>query len=126
MNLIVVTMNDQISQHFGQSPQLNVYTAESKTVRLLEIVDLGAHQHTGVPTKIIELRPDVVICGNLGQNAKIRLEAEGIRVISGAVGSPETAVRAFLDGNLEDRDSLCAEHQHRNGQHHDHHHDHDE
>lgn len=118
MKIIVPILHDQVSQHFGQSPQLAVYEGEKEAFHLVKIIDIGEHQHTGVPTKIIELSADVVVCGNLGQSAKIRLETEGIRVVSGAVGRPEDAVVAFLNGSLIDRDSFCEEHQHQHHHHH--------
>ena len=62
-----------------------------------------------IPT-LVEMGVEVLIAGNMGEGAVMRLRQAGIKVFRGASGPVELALQSWLDGKLTDKDILCAEH----------------
>lgn len=48
-----------------------------------------------------------MICGGIGDGAKQKLSENGIQLVSGIEGNIDSAVTAYLSGNLSDRNGSC-------------------
>jgi len=133
MRIAVPAQNGQLNPHFGQTTSFEIIdvddTARSITARRTLSVD-GCGGCGELPAILRQQDVTIVICGGLGQGAKMNLERLGLRVISGApVGDAAELVRALVEGTLQSGDGVCDhghghEHEHAHGHHHAHQHRH--
>lgn len=118
MKIAVTTENGRIFQHFGQCPLFTIYDIQDGKVMTKTLLDASGSGHSALAGLLSQSDIDAVICGGIGGGAINMLGARGIKVISGASGETDAAVRAFLDGKLTDMGSTCNHHDHGHG--HDH------
>ena len=65
----------------------------------------------------------MLICGGIGMGARMALEEAGVKLLPGAAGSADEAVRNYLAGDLVyDPDTACNHHDHEHGEGHECHH----
>ncbi len=107
MKIAVTTDGTQIFQHFGKCPVFTLYTVSDGVIRKKETVDASQNGHAALTGFLKGLDADTVICGGIGEGAKQMLSAAGIRLVSGAAGGIDEAVRAFLAGGLKDQGGSC-------------------
>ncbi len=115
MKIAIVT-NDgkRVSAHFGQATHVLVVTAEDGKEVAREMRDRphhSAHDHGHdhshgqgsffQQVKAVVSDCNVLIARGMGQPAFDKLQQSGIRPILTNEGDVETAVSAFLNGNLE-------------------------
>jgi predicted Fe-Mo cluster-binding NifX family protein len=117
MKVAVVVNKDHISEHFGQSSQIDLYDINNQDIRLVHKIEMPEHQHKGVPIIISNLGVDLVICGNLGEKAKDLFIDQDIKVISGASGKVADVLNAFMNQTLVSKEELCKGHNHHHGHH---------
>ena len=113
---IAVTFKDgEVFQHFGHAEAFKLYEVEAGQVVSGEVVVPEGSGHDAMAGFLADRGVNVLICGGIGDGAQSALSAYGIEVFSGAKGDADTAVKAYLNGELESAGVNC-----------DHHHDHDE
>lgn len=115
MKIAVTTDGEQIFQHFGKCPVFTVFTAEDNAVLKKETVSAEGSGHSALAGFLRELGVDTVICGGIGDGAKRMLASSGIRLFSGVQGGIDEAVRACLNGSLQDLGGTCAHEEHESG-----------
>ncbi len=120
-----------ISSHFGQSRcfivfdvadgkvagrevRANTFTAHAKGECTGSADGAHHHDHAHSHAEVVAALEgcDAVLCGGMGWRAAEDLKAAGIRPLVVADGyTPETAVRAFLDGTLQVAAGFCRCHE---------------
>ena len=116
---IAVTYEDgRIFQHFGHTQQFKVYDTEDGKILASQVVDTYGQGHGALAGVLNALNAEVLICGGIGGGAQAALAAAGIRLFGGVSGDADSAVEAFLAGNLEFNPDVRCDH---HGEHHHHH-----
>ena len=112
MKIAITTEEGQIFQHFGQCQLYTIYTIEDGKILNKVMLDSSQSGHSAMTGLLNSTDVNVVICGGIGGGAKKMLESAGITLISGIEGSIETAINAYLSGQLTDAGSSCNHHDH--------------
>lgn len=113
MKLAVTYENGQIFQHFGHTEQFKLYTIENNAVTATAVVDTNGSGHGALADFLTAQGVSVLICGGIGMGARNALTAAGIALYGGAAGEADTAVAAFLAGQLAyDPEARCDHHGH--------------
>ena len=77
------------------------------------VIPTGENGHGALAGILDALGVEVLICGGIGGGAQMALDEIGVKVVGGAAGSVDDAVKAFLAGTLETRgDFSCHHHEH--------------
>ena len=115
---IAITYSDgEVFQHFGKTEQFKVYDVEDKKVVSSEVIGNNGLGHEALAGLLAENNIDVLICGGMGEGAKNALAEAGVEVVSGAQGDADSAVEAFLKGDLESKGVNCDHHDHHEEEH---------
>ena len=123
MKIAVTYDNGNVFQHFGRTENFKVYEVEDGKVVSAEVMNSDGVGHEALAWLLKDSGIDALICGGMGQGAQDALAEAGIEVCAGASGDADTAVEAFLRGELVNTGVNCDHHDHEHG--HDHPHDHD-
>ncbi|AFC99678.1 hypothetical protein Mtc_0918 [Methanocella conradii HZ254] len=107
MRICIPVEDGEVSQHFGHTPEFAIFTVEGGKVVSKEMLRSPGHEPGLIPRLMEENGVDVVITGGLGRRAQDMFDEMGIRVVSGASGSVEDALRRFLDGTLVTGENIC-------------------
>ena len=110
MKIAVTYENGNVFQHFGRTEQFKVYEVEDGKVTASEVIGSDGIGHGALAGLLSDRKVDVLICGGLGGGARMALEEAGVEVISGAEGSTDEAVQAYLRGELESAGVTCDHH----------------
>ena len=114
--IAVTTENGMIFQHFGKTAYFTIVEAEGETVISSRVVDTNGNGHSALGGFLKDAGVEVLICGGIGQGARDVLSEAGIAIVSGAQGSVEAAVAAYLKGELIDSPlGACDHHDHEHG-----------
>ena len=113
LKLAVPTRAGQVDEHFGHCESFTIYSLDdAKAV-------VGQERFTPPPAcgcksnlirTLVEMGVSVLIAGNMGEGAVMRLGQAGIKVFRGAKGDVGEAVQAWIDGKLVDSKVICLEH----------------
>lgn len=110
MRIAIPVANGRLSMHFGHCEAFDLVDVDpqSKTVLKQETVAAPEHQPGLLPRWLAEHGATVIIAGGMGQRAQGLFAEHGITVVVGAPPeTPETLVRAYLDGTLKTGDNVC-------------------
>lgn len=113
MKIAVATSNNQISEHFGHCEEFTIFECENQSIISSEKIENPGHKPGFLPNFLADQEISVIITGGIGKNAILNFEERGIKVITGATGSMEDAVKIYLEGKLESSGSICNKHEHR-------------
>lgn len=109
--------SETIFQHFGKTQNFKIYTIEDGKIVKSEVMDNGGFGHHDLATYLKNLGIQILILGNRGQGAIDALNNAGIQQLAGITGSPDEAVKLFLEGKLRDNPDVKCNH---HGEHHHH------
>lgn len=103
MKLAVAYKNGMIHEHFGHCECFAIYEfkwmdPDSCKTSFLDTSD--KHGHTAMANLLKEEGVDVVICGNMGKEAKELLLDYDIFPLAGHMGSVDMAAELFIAGRL--------------------------
>ncbi len=110
MKIAVTYDNGNVFQHFGRTEAFKVYTVEDGKVVSAEVMGSNGTGHGALAGLLADHGIDVLICGGIGPGARNALEAAGVELRSGAEGSSDEAVEAYLRGELVSDDANCDHH----------------
>ncbi len=110
MRIAATYDNGNIFQHFGRTEQFKVYEVEEGQIMTVDTISADGDGHGALAGVLAEAGIDVLICGGIGEGAQNALAEAGIKVVSGAQGSADLAVRAFIAGDLETEGTNCDHH----------------
>lgn len=112
MKRIAVTYdNGQIFQHFGKTETFKVYEVEDGRVVSSEVIESNGSGHGALAGLLADHTIDVLICGGIGGGAVAALEDCGIEICAGAAGDTDSAVEAYLKGELVSAGVTCKHHE---------------
>ena len=113
MRIAVTYENGQIFQHFGHTEQFKVYDVEDGKVVASEVVGTEGSGHGALAGILNALNVDVLICGGIGQGARVALNSVNIQICPGTNGNCDELVQAYISGNLVfDPNTECHHHDH--------------
>ena len=110
MRIAIPYENGEIFQHFGHTKQFKIYDVREGKVQGTDLLDAEGHGHEALAKLLGEQAIDLVICGGIGAGAEAALKEETIVLCSGAEGSADEAVLAFLRGELMNAGVTCDHH----------------
>lgn len=115
MKIAVTYDNGNIFQHFGKTEFFKVYEVEDNKVVSSEVIGSNGTGHGALAGLLAEQGISVLICGGIGGGAQSALAEAGIELCSGAQGDADTAVDAYLKGELVSTGVNCDHHHHEDG-----------
>ena len=115
MKIAVTYDNGNIFQHFGKTEFFKVYEVEDNKVISSEVISSNGTGHGALAGLLAEQGISVLICGGIGGGAQSALAEAGIELCSGAQGDADTAVDAYLKGELVSTGVNCDHHHHEDG-----------
>jgi predicted Fe-Mo cluster-binding NifX family protein len=105
--------NGNIAQHFGHADAFKFYNVEDHKIVSSEVKQPIGYAHGTLPTFLKENGATTLICGGLGDAARVYIAENGIDLYPGAVGDSDKAVESFLADNLDyNPDFHCSGHEH--------------
>lgn len=110
MRIAVTYENGQVFQHFGHTQEFKVYEVEDGKVVSSEIIGSDGQGHGALAGLLSNKSIDVLICGGIGGGAQAALSEQGIELCAGASGDVDTAVEAYLKGELVNSGVNCNHH----------------
>ena len=116
MKIAVTYDNGEVFQHFGHTEQFKVYNVEDGKVLSSAVIGSDGNGHEALAGLLSDRSIDVLICGGIGGGAQAALEEAGIELCSGASGSADEAVEAYLRGELVSSGVNC-DHHHEGEEH---------
>ena len=115
MKIAVTYDNGNVFQHFGKTENFKVYEVEDNKVVSSEVIGSNGTGHGALAGLLAEQGISVLICGGIGGGAQSALAEAGIELCSGAQGDADTAVDAYLKGELVSTGVNCDHHHHEDG-----------
>ena len=113
MKIAVTYENGQIFQHFGHTKYFKIYEIENGTVQSAAVIPTLGSGHGALAGFLLASGVGTLICGGIGSGARAALDNAGIKLYGGVSGDCDTAVNAFISGNLKyDPDVKCDHHDH--------------
>lgn len=96
-------LNSQVDPRFGRTPYILIVDSDTMQYEVLENPSATAAGGAGIQTAqmVTEKGAQVVLTGNVGPNAFDVLSAADIEVITGIRGTVESAVKRYLQGQLQ-------------------------
>ncbi len=110
MRIAVTYENGEVFQHFGHTETFKIYDVENGQVISSEIIDANGSGHGALASLLADRKIDMLICGGIGGGAQTALAERGIALCSGASGSADQAVDAYLRGQLVSSGVNCDHH----------------
>lgn len=111
MKVALVLEKENISTHFGKSNCIAIYEVNHEAT-LIKKIENFKHEHGGIPKRIINEKVDVVICGNLGNQAKQNMINQDIEVISGINGKVDDVLLKLINNELISSTDTCTDGHH--------------
>lgn len=115
MKIAATYDNGNIFQHFGKTEFFKVYEVEDNKVISSEVISSNGTGHGALAGLLADQGISVLICGGIGGGAQAALAKAGIELCSGAQGDADTAVDAYLKGELVSTGVNCDHHHHEDG-----------
>lgn len=115
MKIAATYDNGNIFQHFGKTEFFKVYEVEDNKVVSSEVIGSNGTGHGALAGLLAEQGISVLICGGIGGGAQSALAEAGIELCSGVQGDADTAVDAYLKGELVSTGVNCDHHHHEDG-----------
>lgn len=109
MKIAVAFQNGQVLQHFEHGEQFKIYDAEIGRILSSQVISAAGGGHGPLVGFLRQQGVQLLICGGIGDNARIALAAAEIQLYPGVAGGADDVVEALLHGTLEYvPDSLCS------------------
>lgn len=115
MRIAVTYENGEVYQHFGHTESFKVYDVAEGKIISSQVVGTNGQGHGALAGVLAMNEIDVLICGGIGGGAQMALAEAGIELCAGAVGDADTAVEAYLAGELENTGANCNHHHNGEG-----------
>ena len=112
MKIAVTYENGNVFQHFGRTRQFKLYEVENGAIQSERILEGDEAGHSALAAQLEQAGVDTLICGGMGEGARMALAQMGVAVHAGVQGSADEAVRALLAGTLQATASATCDHHH--------------
>lgn len=110
MRVAIPVTNGTLSAHFGHCEEFALIDTdrENKKITATEMLAAPPHEPGLLPRWLAEKGAEVIIAGGMGGRAQGLFQQQNIAVLVGAPSeTPETIVKAYLEGSLETGDNVC-------------------
>lgn len=116
--IAVPSKGGMVDEHFGHCEAFTIFTVDQANAVT------GRESFTPPPqcgcksnliSTLVSMGVSVLVAGNMGEGAVMRLRQSGIQVFRGNTGPVETVMADYLAGKITDRDELCQHHGHECG-----------
>ncbi len=107
MKIAISTDGDKVSSHFGRCDKYTIFETVDKKISAKTEVDTPPHQPGLLPVFLNKYGVNTVISGGMGPRARNLFLGMNIQPIVGVRGKIGDVIAAFLDGTLEQGESLC-------------------
>ncbi len=107
--------NGDVFQHFGHTEQFKIYEIENNNIVSSHVLSSDGEGHSALAQLLESENIDRLICGGIGGCAVSALSEAGIEIFAGITGNADNAVKAYLEGTLEQTTSPNCNH---HGEHH--------
>ena len=114
MRIAVTYENGNVFQHFGHSEYFKLYEVQDNEVVATGVIGTDGQGHGALSHLLYVYQIDVLICGGIGPGAQSALSEVGIALYPGVSGSCDSAVEAYLRGELVQTGANC-NHHHEDG-----------
>lgn len=104
-------LESPVAQHFGHAPHFVLAQLENGAVKATEVVAnpfAEAHEPGQIPAYIQQQGAEVMISGGMGGRAIAFFQEAGVQTATGASGTVNQALQAYLSGTLTGA-APCAE-----------------
>lgn len=101
MRIAVTYDQGQIFQHFGQTRTFKIYDVVDDKIMTSGLLPAGEYSHGALADFLAINGVNVLICGGMGLHPYELLKNHHIEVINGATGDVDSAVNAYLSGDLQ-------------------------
>lgn len=110
MKIAVTYDNGTVFQHFGKTETFKIFEIVDSQIISSEMVDSDNIGHSALAGLLLNNKVNVLICGGIGEGAKSALSDAGIEIFAGVEGPVDSAVEAFLNGDLVSFEGTCNHH----------------
>ena len=112
MKIALPTRDGHIDDHFGHCDHYTIYTIEDKRIIHCETMasPQGCGCKSGIAADLEQMGVELMLAGNMGEGARMKLESHNIKVIRGCKGDIEAVIRGYLAGFILDSGVGCAGH----------------
>ena len=90
-----------VYEHFGHAKQIKIYDCEDNRVTGSKVMATMCSGHASMAGLLKVIGANVLICGCIGDGAKLALKEKGIEIYAGVTGGADEAVEAFMKGELK-------------------------
>ncbi|MCG8515741.1 MAG: NifB/NifX family molybdenum-iron cluster-binding protein [Halanaerobiales bacterium] len=105
--IAIPTEGDRIAGHFGHCPEFTIVDADGNKIVGKKVLNNPGHKPGFLPIFLKEAGVNLVVAGGMGKRAQDLFINNGIEVITGAAGSVQDIVKAFLAGQLVTAENIC-------------------
>ena len=113
MKIAVTSLNGEVFQHFGATPEFTVYELEGKNIISSKVVSTNGTGHEALVDILLDLDVGALICGGIGGGARNAIASVGIALFPGVLGRTDDAAKAFAENCLAfNPDTMCNHHAH--------------
>lgn len=113
MRIAVTYENNQVFQHFGRCQQFKIYDVENNKIIHTHLLDSNGIGHGALAGLLSNEKVDVLICGGIGQGARVALNSVHIQICPGTNGNCDELVQAYISNDLVfDPNTECHHHDH--------------
>lgn len=112
MKIAVPTRDGRVDDHFGHCDHYTIFTVENNEIVAREEMPSpqGCGCKSGIAADLQQVGVEVMLAGSMGDGAKNKLEAHGIKVVRGCTGDIDTLMKGYLVGFVFDSGQGCAGH----------------
>lgn len=110
MRITVTYENENVYEHFGHAKQIKLYDCENGEIVNSKVMSTMCSGHAAMASLLKVIGSSVLLCGCIGDGARLALGEKGIEVYSGVSGNADEAVKAFLKGELKHNPDIKCEH----------------
>lgn len=114
MKIAIPARDGRVDDHFGHCAYFEVVEVnEQKQIVASEIVESpeGCGCKSNIAGTLSEKGVRLMLAGNMGQGAVMKLMQHGIQVIRGCSGDIREVVNLYLTGRLVDNAQICDHHE---------------
>jgi len=101
-SIALSTFRNRISSRLDSADELQFLNLENEKVKNRETIKIISSSPLDKVHQIIQLNPDVLICGGLTQMCDTKLRNSKITVIPWIKGNTEKVIKQFIDGKLSE------------------------
>jgi len=107
MKIAISTDAGFVSAHFGRCPSFTIVEIEEGKVLKVEEINNPGHQPAFLPNFLAERGVKYIICGGMGNRARMLFAEKKIIPVIGVTGKIEEVIEKFTQGKLESGESFC-------------------